>query len=48
LVAQGVRAIILGCTEIPMALQAGPPPGIPIIDSIDALAKSAIAWWQGT
>jgi aspartate racemase len=47
LVAAGARAIILGCTEIPMALQAGPPLDIPIVDSIDALAKSAISWWQG-
>jgi aspartate racemase len=46
LVAQGARAIILGCTEIPMALQDGPALDIPIVDSIDALAKSAIAWWQ--
>jgi hypothetical protein len=29
-----------------MALQDGPALDIPIVDSIDALAKSAIAWWQ--
>jgi aspartate racemase len=47
LVAEGARTIILACTEIPMGLQAGPALDIPIVDSIDALAKSAIAWWQG-
>jgi aspartate racemase len=47
LVAEGARAIILACTEIPMALQAGPPLDVPMVDSIDALAKSAIAWWRG-
>jgi aspartate racemase len=47
LVAEGARAVILGCTDMPMALQAGPALSVPIIDSIDALAKSAIAWWQG-
>jgi aspartate racemase len=46
LVAEGARAIILGCTDIPMGLQAGPPPDVPVVDSIDALAKAAIAWWQ--
>jgi aspartate racemase len=47
LAAEGARAIIVGCTEIPMGLQAGPALDIPIVDSTDALAKSAISWWQG-
>lgn len=46
LVAAGAAAIILGCTEIPVALQAGEPPSVPVINSIDALAMAAIAWWQ--
>ena len=46
LIADGAVAIILGCTEIPVALRAGPAPTVPFIDSIDALAKSAISWWQ--
>ncbi len=47
LVAEGAVAIIVGCTEIPLAMAAGPAPAVPIVDSTDALAKSAIAWWQG-
>lgn len=41
---RGAGAIVLGCTEIPLALQAGPPPALPIVDTIDALARAAIAW----
>jgi aspartate racemase len=47
LIAEGAVAIILGCTEIPVALQTGPPAAVPIVDSIDALARSAISWWRG-
>jgi aspartate racemase len=47
LVAQGAAAIILACTELPVALQAGPRPAIPCVDSTDALAKAAVAWWHG-
>ncbi|HET7884218.1 MAG TPA: amino acid racemase [Acetobacteraceae bacterium] len=41
---RGAAAIVLGCTEIPLGLQAGPAPDLPIVDSIDALARAAIAW----
>ncbi len=47
MVAEGAVAIILGCTEIPLGLQAGALPTVPLVDSIDALARSAVAWWQG-
>jgi aspartate racemase len=47
LVAAGAAAIILGCTELPLGLRAGPPLAVPMIDSLDALAKAAVAWWQG-
>jgi aspartate racemase len=47
LVAEGARTLIVACTDIPMGLQAGPAVEVPIVDSTDALAKSAIAWWQG-
>ncbi len=47
LLEQGVAAVILACTELPLALKAGPRLPVPIIDSTDALAKSAVAWWQG-
>lgn len=46
LAASGARAVVLGCTEIPLAMQAGPHQSLPVplIDSIDALALAAIAW----
>jgi aspartate racemase len=48
LAARGAQAIMLGCTELPLAL---PPEsrasfGVPISDSIDALARAAIRWQQ--
>lgn len=44
--ARGATAVVLGCTEIPLGIQAGPAHtlGIPLIDTIDALARAAIAW----
>jgi aspartate racemase len=50
LAARGARAVVLGCTEIPLGIQAGPwreleaRLGIRLVDSIDALALAAIAW----
>ncbi len=46
LAARGARAVVLGCTEIPLGLQAGPQDTLaaPPIDTIDALARAAIAW----
>lgn len=46
LAARGARAVILGCTEIPLGIQAGPHETlpVPVIDTIDALALAAIAW----
>jgi aspartate racemase len=44
LVARGARAIVLGCTEIPLGIAAGPPLAVPVADTIDALARAAIAW----
>jgi aspartate racemase len=48
LVADGAQAVVLGCTEIPLALR-GPEAaqaGAPLIDTIDTLARAALAWWQ--
>lgn len=44
--ARGAEAVVLGCTEIPLGIQAGPweELGVELIDSIDALARAAIAW----
>jgi aspartate racemase len=43
---RGAESIVLGCTEIPLGIQAGPPTELPIVDTIDALARAAIAWAQ--
>jgi len=47
LAARGASAVVLGCTELPLAMQAGPAPDFPIVDTIDALARAAIAWARG-
>jgi aspartate racemase len=49
LAAQGAAAVVLGCTEIPLGLGAGPQQAlhVPTIDTIDALARAAIAWARG-
>lgn len=41
---RGARAVVLGCTEIPLGLAAGPTLPVPLADTIDALARAAIAW----
>jgi aspartate racemase len=43
---RGATAVVLGCTEIPLGIQAGPwqDLGVPLVDTIDALARAAIAW----
>jgi aspartate racemase len=44
--ARGAQAVVLGCTEIPLGIQAGPwqALGLPLVDTIDALARAAIGW----
>ena len=44
--ARGVDAVVLGCTELPIALPASRRAdlGVVIVDSIDALAKASISW----
>jgi aspartate racemase len=46
LAGRGARAVVLGCTEIPLGIQAGDwrSLGIPLVDTIDALALAAIEW----
>ena len=43
---RGAQAVVLGCTEIPLGIQAGPweTLDVPVIDTIDALARAAINW----
>lgn len=47
LAARGARAVVLGCTEIPLGLAAGPALPCPVVDTVDALALAAIAWARG-
>ena len=44
LIERGARAVVLGCTEIPLGISAGPALPFPVADTIDALARAAIAW----
>lgn len=44
LASRGAGAVVLGCTEIPLALR-GADAGVPLIDTIDALARAALGWW---
>jgi aspartate racemase len=48
LAARGASAVVLGCTEIPLGILAGPAEGLraPVVDTIDALARASIAWAQ--
>ncbi|MGH8811369.1 MAG: aspartate/glutamate racemase family protein [Advenella sp.] len=45
---KGAQAIVLGCTELPLALphRLRAQLEIPIIDSIDALALAAVNWYR--
>ena len=42
--ARGADAVLLGCTEIPLGMAAGPGLGFPVVDTVAALARAAIAW----
>ena len=44
LMARGATCVVLGCTEIPLGLQAGPALPFPVADTIDGLARAAISW----
>ena len=47
LIARGAEAVVLGCTEIPLGIQAGPVLPFPVVDTIDALARVSIGWAKG-
>ncbi len=49
LAGRGARAVVLGCTEIPLGIQAGDWRSLPVplVDTIDALALAAVAWARG-
>lgn len=42
--ARGAQAVVLGCTEIPLGIGAGPALEFPVVDTVAALARAAIAW----
>jgi len=42
LIDRGAKAVVLGCTELPLAIRIDKENGIPLINSIDSLVKSAI------
>jgi len=44
LAARGARAVVLGCTEIPLSIADGPVLPFPVCDTLDALARAAIRW----
>ncbi len=46
LASRGATVVVLACTEIPLGIQAGPAAAlrVPVVDTIDALARAAIAW----
>ncbi len=44
LAGRGAAALVLGCTELPLAIAAGPAPPLPVADSIDALARASLGW----
>ncbi len=41
---RGADAIVLGCTELPLAVGAGPKLDVIVVDTIDSLARASIAW----
>lgn len=42
--ARGAKAVVLGCTEIPLGIAAGPALEFPVVDTVAALARAAIIW----
>lgn len=45
---QGADSIVMGCTEIPVALSAEDTPELELIDSTTCLARACVARWQQT
>lgn len=41
---RGANAIVLGCTELPLAIKAGPELEGVVVDTIDALVRASIGW----
>ncbi|HSV54199.1 MAG TPA: aspartate/glutamate racemase family protein, partial [Burkholderiaceae bacterium] len=47
LISRGAGVLVLGCTEIPVALRAARMP-VPVVDATASLARRAVAWSLGT
>ena len=43
LIARGARAVVLGCTELPLAIGITSEQGVPIVNSIDSLVQAVIS-----
>ena len=41
---RGAGAVVLGCTELPLAMGAGAEPDAVMVDTIDSLARASITW----
>jgi len=44
LIDRGAKAVVLGCTELPLAIRITEEEGVPIVNSIDSLVKAAITY----
>jgi len=44
LIDRGAQAIVLGCTELPLAIRTNQEEGIPLVNSIDSLVNAAITY----
>ena len=42
LIDRGAQAVVLGCTELPLAIKISSENGVPLINSIDSLVKSVL------
>jgi aspartate racemase len=46
---RGAQVIVLGCTEIPLAIEHAPSDVTPIcVDATRALARACVAWWRSS
>ncbi|HEX6144174.1 MAG TPA: amino acid racemase [Geminicoccaceae bacterium] len=47
LAGNGAQAVLLACTELPVALAAAADaPAVPAVDATEALARACITWWR--
>jgi aspartate racemase len=42
LIARGAKAVVLGCTELPLSISIDQEQGVPIVNSIDSLVQAVI------